>query len=193
MDELEASYKAVLAALKAVPNTAQGAYDAAYTWCLKFEVPADTVNTSKSRGVLARDTYWPKYSGGSSAASGTSGSTASETVYTVIADDTLSKIAAKYGTTYQALAAYNGIADPNLIHVGQQIKIPGAAGTTGGEIKKGSRVRVNNGAKTYTGGGLASFVYGNVYDVIQISGDRVVIGIGTAVTAAMNIKDLTLA
>lgn len=44
-------------------------------------------------------------------------------VYTVVAGDTLSKIAAKYGTTYQALAAANGIANPNLIYVGQQIKI----------------------------------------------------------------------
>ena len=110
---------------------------------------------------------------------------AGETVYTVVAGDTLSKIAAMYGTTYQALAAYNGISDPNLIRVGQQIRIPGSG------IRKGSRVRVNSGARTYTGGGLASFVYTNVYDVIQINGDRVVIGIGTAVTAAMNIKDLT--
>ena len=191
--ELETSYKAVLAALKAVPNTAQGAYDAAYTWCLKFEVPADTVNTSKSRGVLARDSYWPKYSGGSSAASSTSGSTASETVYTVVAGDTLSKIAAKYGTTYQTLAAYNGIANPNLIHVGQRIKIPGASSGADTTITKGSKVRVNKGAKTYTGCGLASFVYDGVYDVIQINGDRVVIGKGAAVTAAMNIKDLALA
>ena len=58
-------------------------------------------------------------------------------------------------------------------------------------IQKGSKVRVNSGARTYTGGGLASFVYTNVYDVIQINGDRVVIGKGTAVTAAMNVKDLT--
>lgn len=186
--ELETSYKAVLTALKAVPNTAQGAYDAAYTWCLKFEVPADTVNTSKSRGILARDTYWPKYSG-ATASSTASGSTTGETVYTVVAGDTLSKIAAKYGTTYQALAAYNGIANPNLIRAGQKIKIPG----TGAGIQKGSKVRVNSGAKTYTGGSLASYVYTTVYEVIQLSGDRAVIGLNGKTTAAMNIKDLTQA
>ena len=191
--ELETSYKSVLTALKAVPNTAQGAYDAAYYWCLKFEVPADTIAASERRGAIARDTYWLKYSGSSAGGTDSATPPAGETVYTVVAGDTLSKIAAKYGTTYQALAAYNGIADPNLIHVGQQIKIPGANDTTGGEIKKGSKVRVNSGARTYTGGGLALFVYENVYDVIQISGDRVVIGKGTAVIAAMNIKDLTLA
>lgn len=48
------------------------------------------------------------------------------TVYTVQKGDTLSKIAAKYGTTYQKLASYNGIANPNIINVGQKIKIPGS-------------------------------------------------------------------
>lgn len=57
---------------------------------------------------------------------------AGETVYTVKAGDTLSGIAAKYGTTYQKLASYNGIANPNLIHVGQKVKIP--AGNTGAQV-----------------------------------------------------------
>lgn len=39
--------------------------------------------------------------------------------------ETLSGIASKYGTTYQELAKYNGISNPNIIHVGQKIKIPG--------------------------------------------------------------------
>lgn len=43
--------------------------------------------------------------------------------YTVRAGDTLSGIAAKFGTTYQALAAKNNIANPNLIHPGQVLKI----------------------------------------------------------------------
>lgn len=56
-----------------------------------------------------------------------SGSTSSaEQVYTVKAGDTLSKIATKYGTTYQKLASYNGIANPNKINVGQKIRIPGS-------------------------------------------------------------------
>ena len=32
-----------------------------------------------------------------------------------------------YGTTYQHLAEINGIANPNIIHVGQVIKIDGTA------------------------------------------------------------------
>lgn len=43
--------------------------------------------------------------------------------YTVRAGDNLSSIAARYGTTYQALAAKNGIANPNLIYPGQILKI----------------------------------------------------------------------
>ena len=59
-----------------------------------------------------------------------SGISKGETVYTVKAGDTLSGIAAKYGTTYQKLASYNGIANPNVINVGQKIKIPGKGYTT---------------------------------------------------------------
>lgn len=97
-----------------------------------------TVGNGNIRGYAR-----PKYSGSSSAGNSgsTSGGTAtggSDTVYTVKAGDTLSGIAAKYGTTYQALASYNGISNPNKISVGQKIKIPsvgssGSASTGGGD------------------------------------------------------------
>lgn len=52
-------------------------------------------------------------------------------IYVVKSGDTLSGIANKYGTTYQELAAYNNISNPNVITVGQKIKIPkGASSTT---------------------------------------------------------------
>lgn len=60
-------------------------------------------------------------------------------------------------------------------------------------IAVGSKVRVKAGAKTYTGGTLSPFVYSTTYDVIELKGDRVVIGLGTAVTAAIRLADLTLA
>lgn len=44
--------------------------------------------------------------------------------YVVVKGDTLSGIASKYGTTYQELASYNNISNPDLIYVGQVIKIP---------------------------------------------------------------------
>ena len=43
--------------------------------------------------------------------------------YIVKAGDTLSKIASRYGTTYQKIARDNGIANPNLIYVGQKLII----------------------------------------------------------------------
>lgn len=43
--------------------------------------------------------------------------------YTIRRGDTLSAIASRYGTTYQKLAAMNGIADPNRIYAGQRIRV----------------------------------------------------------------------
>lgn len=48
----------------------------------------------------------------------------SYTEYVVKKGDTLSGIAKRYNTNYQALAQYNRIADPNRIYVGQKIRIP---------------------------------------------------------------------
>ena len=44
-------------------------------------------------------------------------------VYVVQPGDTLSEIAARYGTSWQRLAQHNGIADPSLIHPGERITI----------------------------------------------------------------------
>ena len=55
---------------------------------------------------------------------------AGERNYTVKKGDTLSKIASEYGTTYQKLASYNGIANPSAIRVGQIIRIPESGSRT---------------------------------------------------------------
>lgn len=49
--------------------------------------------------------------------------------YTVRSGDTLSSIAAKFGTSYQALASLNGLSNPNLIYVGQVLRVNGSAST----------------------------------------------------------------
>jgi len=49
--------------------------------------------------------------------------TAPDSSYTVRAGDTLSAIAMRYGTTWQALQQVNRIADPNLIYPGQTLLI----------------------------------------------------------------------
>ena len=47
--------------------------------------------------------------------------------YTVRSGDTLSSIASKFGTSYQALANLNGISNPNLIYAGQVLRVNGSA------------------------------------------------------------------
>ena len=115
--------------------------------------------------------------------------TTTEKVYIVKSGDTLSGIAEKYGTTYQALAEYNNIPNPNIITTGQKIKIPGTA-PKAPAIKVGDVVRLRLGAKTYTGGGIALFVYRRDHRVSELRGDRAVITYGGTVVAAVNVADL---
>lgn len=63
--------------------------------------------------------------------------------YTVKRGDTLSGIAKKYNTTYQYLAKINNIEEPNIIHVGDVIKVPVAATATKGNktLQIGSKVK----------------------------------------------------
>lgn len=70
--------------------------------------------------------------------------------------------------------------------------VSGSSTAPGGTIKAGSTVRLKQGAKTYKGGGLASFVYTRDHIVKEISGDRVVITYGGVVVAAVKLADLTL-
>jgi LysM repeat protein len=49
------------------------------------------------------------------------------TSYTVVARDTLSGIAARFGTTSRTLMSLNGLTDANRIRIGQVLTIAGAA------------------------------------------------------------------
>ncbi len=90
--------------------------------------------------------------GGSSGSGGSAAST-----YTVRAGDTLASIASRHGTTVRALAAANGITDPNLIVIGRDLKVLAASGggsssspqpittSTGGRQLPGQRHTVQSG------------------------------------------------
>ena len=52
--------------------------------------------------------------------------------YNVAVGDTLSAIAERFGTTWQALAQANNIANPNLIFPNQTLTIPNGTGGAGG-------------------------------------------------------------
>jgi LysM repeat protein len=47
-----------------------------------------------------------------------------EQIHTVQAGDNLYRIGLQYGFTIEELAAYNNLANPNSLEIGQQIKIP---------------------------------------------------------------------
>ena len=68
----------------------------------------------------------------------------------------------------------------------------GSGGTAAASVKVGSKVRLKQGAKTYDGKSLASFVYNRDHVVKEISGDRAVITYGGVVVAAVKLSDLTL-
>lgn len=106
----------------------------------------------------------------------TPASGSNDIVYIVRSGDTLSGIAAKYGTTYQKLAAYNNISNPNLIVVGQKILIPGKASEPAKPvvIEAGDLVKIT-GKKYYSGASIPSWVLAKNWYVCEASGERVVI------------------
>ena len=57
------SYGYIYDYLKNVPDTAQGAYDAAHYWCYYFEIPANRSSKSVQRANSAIRNYWPVYGG----------------------------------------------------------------------------------------------------------------------------------
>ncbi len=56
-------FKKVIETLRTVENNEQGAYEAAYMFCYRFEVPANREQKSDSRGKVARDRFWPRFGG----------------------------------------------------------------------------------------------------------------------------------
>lgn len=71
--------------------------------------------------------------------------TSSGGAYVVARGDTLSKIAARFGTTVAALARANGIKNPNLIRVGQVLRVDGKPSSQTGGTSGASTVTVRRG------------------------------------------------
>lgn len=87
--------------------------------------------------------------------------------YTVVKGDTLSEIAQKYGTTVDTLAQLNGIKNPNLIVVGQVLKLPGSTtGFTPYTVKVTvTELRIRSGPGTDTQ--AQGFIEPGVYTIVE--------------------------
>ena len=128
--------------------------------------------------------------------------------YRVKSGDSLWKIAQEQlgnGARYTEIKELNNLPS-NMIYAGQVLKMPTKASTNVGNastnastnvgnttIKVGASVKVKNGAKTYDGKSLASFVYNRTHKVKEIKGDRAVITYGGVVVCAIKSTDLTIA
>lgn len=59
--ELKSSYTGLYGSLRSVDNSPEGAYQAAYLWCIQFERPADMERKAVERGNSAKYKYWNRY------------------------------------------------------------------------------------------------------------------------------------
>ena len=84
----------------------------------------------------------------STASATSTSSTTSATTYTVKSGDTLSSIASSHNTTTAALMSLNSLANPNLIYVGQVLKL--ANTTTASTSSTSSAASTSSSAMTYT-------------------------------------------
>lgn len=110
---------------------------------------------------------------------------AQDQVHIVRWGESLSSIAARYGTTAQAIAQANGVWNPNYIYAGQRLRIPGAGSsagttTTGGTytVRRGdtlSSIAARHGTTVsalMTANGLANANYIYAGQRLVISGGR---------------------
>lgn len=60
--ELGNRYTNLLLTLQSIGDTPEGAYRAAYLWCVQFEKPSNMQVKAAARGELAQGKYWVRYS-----------------------------------------------------------------------------------------------------------------------------------
>ena len=97
----------------------------------------------------------PRSEASSSASLGVAREAASTTIYIVHRGDTLARIAQRFNTTVYALMQLNGIRNPNLIYIGERLRVP--APGSGGTGTASNPVRIK-----FPAGGIAATVTGTV-------------------------------
>jgi LysM repeat protein len=100
-----------------------------------------------------------------------SSSSGKTVTYTVKRGDTLSKIAAKYGTTWRAIANANNIKSPYHIYAGQKLKIPSRGSSSGSSGGSSSGCRYRHVVKTGDWVWQIARDYGvSPYDILAANG-----------------------
>jgi len=102
--------------------------DTLWGLALRFGTTVEAIKTANS---LSSDTI---YKGDTLTIPGTPGAGTTVT-HVVQPGENLFRIALKYGTTVEAIAATNGIVNPNVVYVGQQLTIPQGSVTPGPGIR----------------------------------------------------------
>lgn len=151
--ELNNTYKSLLKELKNVENNEIGAYNSAYLFCSKFEIPADTINKAKTRGNYAKEIFKSlnksnepnieqiaidvingKYGNGidrinklgtlyNQVQAKVNELLKNKTYHVIKSGETLSGIAIKYGVSVDSIISLNNIKDANLIYAGTKIRV----------------------------------------------------------------------
>jgi LysM repeat protein len=93
----------------------------------------------------------------SPAAPTAAGATGQAFTYTVVAGDTLATIAARFGTTPEAISQLNSLADPNALTLGQKLQIPGAAAAGQGTTAQPATGAAAASASGATGGETTAY------------------------------------
>lgn len=123
MEEIK-SYKTVYRTI----TTSHDVAECAKVVMMNYEKPANQSEENQNRRAkMAAEIYKELISSGDSTPTQSddtsSDSTYTGRTYTVVKGDTLTRIANKFGTTVKKLCELNNISNPNLIKVGQVLKI----------------------------------------------------------------------
>lgn len=115
----------------------------------------------------------------------------------VYASSDAAKLASNIGGTYSCKVTYTAPNSKHPYHL-EGGKVCGwvdassvSTSSKGAQnaIKKGDKVKVRKGAKTYTGGSIAGFVYQNSYIVDELKGDRAVLDL-KGICTPVRVQDL---
>ena len=117
--ELKTDYSRVLSILQ----SSNDVYTCTSKVMLEFENPADQSPAAISNRNSISQNYLSTYSNGGNVTP-TPDPDSGDKIYVVKAGDTLSAIALKYGTTVDVLVRLNNISNPDLIYVGQVLRLP---------------------------------------------------------------------